>query len=198
MVGHYFHLVKPCVRDPVLYDGRWSLVKPNTVMWRTNPGKKMQALLQISATFLHKINLISWCCISCVRDWNVFWQLLCLCVALLLVFNLFMGAWRRAVGTRLYSDWHKFRNYEFVVHGMNEYKYRCVNLLKPTVYVMHQQFNLLNPTGYVTHQQFNLLKPTGHVMHQQNNIQQLYVLPTLYLCVLYLSENKQRLLPLTA
>ena len=43
-----------------------------------------------------------------------------------------------------------------------------------------------------------LLKPTGHVMHQQFNIQQLYVLPTLYLCVLYLSENKQRLVPLTA
>ena len=37
---------------------------------------------------------------------------------------------------------------------------------------------------------FNLLKPTGHVMHQQFNIQQLYVLPTLYLCVLYLSEKK--------
>ena len=35
-------------------------------------------------------------------------------------------------------------------------------------------------------------------MHQQFNIQQLYVLPTLYLCVLYLSENKQRLVPLTA
>ena len=32
-------------------------------------------------------------------------------------------------------------------------------------------------------QQFNLLKPTGHVMHQQFNIQQLYVLPTLHLCV---------------
>jgi hypothetical protein len=42
------------------------------------------------------------------------------------------------------------------------------------------------------------LNPTGHVMHQQFNIQQLYVLPTLYLCVLYLSENKQRLVPLTA
>ena len=42
------------------------------------------------------------------------------------------------------------------------------------------------------HFYFNLLKPTGHVMHQQFNIQQLYVLPTLYLCVLYLSENKQR------
>ena len=43
----------------------------------------------------------------------------------------------------------------------------------------------------------NRLKPTGYVMHQQFNIQQLYVLPTLYLCVLYLSENKQRLVPLT-
>jgi hypothetical protein len=34
------------------------------------------------------------------------------------------------------------------------------------------------------------------VMHHQFNIQQLYALPTLYLCVLYLSENKQRLVPL--
>jgi len=42
------------------------------------------------------------------------------------------------------------------------------------------------------------LKPTGHVMNQQFNIQQLYALPTLYLCILYLSENKQRLVPLTA
>ena len=45
---------------------------------------------------------------------------------------------------------------------------------------------------------FNLLKSTGHVMHQQFNVQQLYALPTLYLYVLYLSENKQRLVPLTA
>ena len=44
----------------------------------------------------------------------------------------------------------------------------------------------------------NLLKPTSHVMHQQFNIQQLYVLPALYLCVLYLFENKQRRVPLTA
>ena len=42
----------------------------------------------------------------------------------------------------------------------------------------------------------NLLNPTGYVMHQQFNIQQLYVLPTLYVCVLYLSENKERLVPL--
>ena len=51
----------------------------------------------------------------------------------------------------------------------------------------------------VHHQEhLKLLKPPGHVMHHQFNIQQLYALPTLYLCVLYLSENKQRLVPLTA
>jgi len=43
-----------------------------------------------------------------------------------------------------------------------------------------------------------LLKPIGYVMHNRFNIQQLYALPTLYLCVLYLSQNKQRLVPLTA
>ena len=48
------------------------------------------------------------------------------------------------------------------------------------------------------YQSVNLLKPTGYVMHQQFNIQQLYALPTHYLCVLYLSENKQRLVPPTA
>ena len=48
------------------------------------------------------------------------------------------------------------------------------------------------------HDEVNHLKPTGYVMHQQFNIQQLYVLPTLYLCALYLSENKQRLVPRTA
>ena len=37
----------------------------------------------------------------------------------------------------------------------------------------------------------NLLKPTGHVMHQQFNIQQLYVLLTLCICVfcIYLRTN---------
>jgi hypothetical protein len=44
----------------------------------------------------------------------------------------------------------------------------------------------------------NLLKLTFYVMHQQFNIQHLYALPTLHLCVLYLSENRQRLVPLTA
>jgi len=37
----------------------------------------------------------------------------------------------------------------------------------------------------VVHMNVNLLKPTGYVMHHQFNIQQLYALPTLYLCVLY-------------
>ena len=53
--------------------------------------------------------------------------------------------------------------------------------------------NFDEPSGSI-----DLLKPIGYVMHHQFNIQQLYALPTLYLCVLYLSENKQRLVPLTA
>ena len=44
----------------------------------------------------------------------------------------------------------------------------------------------------------NLLKSTGYVMHQQFNIQKLYALSTLHLCVLYLPENKKRRVPLTA
>ena len=44
---------------------------------------------------------------------------------------------------------------------------------------------------------FNPLNPTGYMIRQQFNIQQLYALPTLHLCVLYLSQNKQRLVPLT-
>jgi len=40
----------------------------------------------------------------------------------------------------------------------------------------------------------NLLKLSGYG-HQQFNIQQLYVLPTLYLCVFDLADNKQRLVP---
>ena len=55
-----------------------------------------------------------------------------------------------------------------------------------------------NKNGLLCTRLINLLKSTGYVMHQQFNIQQLHALPTLYLCVLYLSENKQRLVPLTA
>ena len=59
--------------------------------------------------------------------------------------------------------------------------------------------NVCDLNGDIYSSFFNHLKPTGHVMHhQQFNIQQLYALPTLYLCVLYLSEKKQRLVPLTA
>jgi hypothetical protein len=42
----------------------------------------------------------------------------------------------------------------------------------------------------------NLLKPAGSVMHQQVYMQQPYALPTLYLGVLHLSDDKQRLVPL--
>ena len=49
-------------------------------------------------------------------------------------------------------------------------------------------FGVILATSVIA-EQFNLLKPTGQVLHQQFNIQQLYVLLTLYLCVLYLSED---------
>ena len=61
-----------------------------------------------------------------------------------------------------------------------------------------QRLHILRSVMKINLKDINLLKPTGHVMHQQVNIQQLYVLPTLYLCVLYLSESKQRLVSITA
>ena len=80
--------------------------------------------------------------------------------------------------------------------SLPSYVVRCV----PTTCLFDKCANYLCTvvTLPVPHDAFNLLKPTGHVMHHQFNIQQLYALPTLYLCVLYLSENKQRLVPLTA
>ena len=62
--------------------------------------------------------------------------------------------------------------------------------------VLFSSLKQCSPKGYFEY--INLLNPTGHVMHQQFNIQQLYILPTLYLCVLCLYENKQRLMPLTS
>ena len=56
----------------------------------------------------------------------------------------------------------------------------------------------LNKAVWASYLKGYLFKPTGYVMHQQFKIQQLYALPTLYLRVLYLSENKQRLVSLTA
>ena len=69
----------------------------------------------------------------------------------------------------------------------------CIKILVKTDSVLNLSVYIIFCSSYI-----NLLKPTGHVMHQQFNIQQLYVLPTLYLCVFYLYENKQRLVPLTA
>ena len=67
-----------------------------------------------------------------------------------------------------------------------------------TVRKIHGMASLIILVDLTLTQFLNLLNPTGHVMHHQFNIKQLYVPPTLFLCVLYLSENKQRLLPLTA
>ena len=78
---------------------------------------------------------------------------------------------------------------------------KCLDLLKPTGYLMHQQFNPVNAE----------LNPICHLLalleahlifcvsRIRVNTQQLYTyaLPTLYSCVLYLSQNKQRLVSLT-
>ena len=42
--------------------------------------------------------------------------------------------------------------------------------------------------------QFNLLKPTGYLMHQQFNIQQLYALPTLCLFIYAVQQDTQSVL----
>ena len=64
--------------------------------------------------------------------------------------------------------------------------------------VLDESACIIDPESDISLHKINILKPTGYYMHQQFNIQQLYVLPSLYLCVLYLSENKQRFVPLTA
>ena len=85
----------------------------------------------------------------------------------------------------------------FLVIGVETNVCRCT--FNRYSVMMHLQNSLLESRCVaVALIALNFLKPTGHVMHQQFNTQQLYVLPTLYLCVLYLSENKQRLVPLTA
>jgi len=46
--------------------------------------------------------------------------------------------------------------------------------------------------------EINLLKPKTYCMNRQFDIQNFCVLPPVHLCVLYGSENKQRLYPYTA
>jgi hypothetical protein len=73
-----------------------------------------------------------------------------------------------------------------------------VNYLGGRISMLNEYSNHRTAAKWITRCNISLLKPTGYVMYHQFNIQQLYALPTLYLCVLYLSENKQRLVPLTA
>ena len=101
---------------------------------------------------------------------------------------------------------HKIHNcyvlhthYIFIFRMVFEKKIHCYRNCISLTKFQKQLFLCEEGTSFlVLFTRINLLKPTGHVMHQQFNIQQLYVLPTLYLCVLHLSENKQRLVPLTA
>ena len=80
-----------------------------------------------------------------------------------------------------------------IPYGTNSYEF-------PAFYE-HDHFpNLIqsNPAHTFVSHFFKLSKPSGAWCTNRFNIQQFYALPTLYLCVLYLSENKQRPVPLTA
>ena len=83
-----------------------------------------------------------------------------------------------------------------VFHGLSKLVYFLSYVIQ--LVSKHHKLSVQTDLTETPASKLNLLKPTGYVMHQQFNIQQLYVLPTLYLCVLYLSENKERLVPLTA
>ena len=79
------------------------------------------------------------------------------------------------------------------------YMYVCVCMCVCVyIYIYIYIYKSVGCVGYETVEAVSFCTVTGYVMHHQFNIQQLYALPTLYLCVLYLSENKQRLVPLTA
>ena len=96
--------------------------------------------------------------------------------------------------------WMKVEDSEFVSNHSN-HLFGYTKQRKANLSLLLSNAGVLCPSFCIGTSRFsgiNLLKPTGHVMHHQFNIQQLYALPTLYLCVLYLSENKQRLVPLTA
>jgi hypothetical protein len=86
------------------------------------------------------------------------------------------------MGNSCYQMFQNFFVFQFYVSKYNDqYEHKC-----PLCMVLKLS------------QHINLLKPTGYVMHQQFNIQQLYALLTLYLRVLYLSDNEEWLVPLTA
>ena len=110
------------------------------------------------------------------------------------------------VGHVINEPWSDCRseNYYYYYYYYYYYVYIVIDKFLGTVLpllwvTMHfLQSSKVSSSCFLTFTVNNLLKPAGCVMHQQFNIQQLYALPTLYLCVLYLSENKQRLVPLTA
>ena len=91
-------------------------------------------------------------------------------------------------------NWNKHKNIKITQTGRTRTRQR-------SAYVVHTPSDsritsCRNTPNLQFWNHFNLLKPTGYVMHHQFNIQQLYALPTLCLCVLYLSENKQRFMPI--
>ena len=70
--------------------------------------------------------------------------------------------------------------------------------LKALMYTALFYINLLKPTGYLMHQQFNLLKPSGFFMYHQVEHSKILYGACFALSVLYGHQNKQRLFPYTS
>jgi hypothetical protein len=136
----------------------------------------------------HHFNRCYWpqqrkACVNTSVNW--IWRRCSICNILLII--ILISPEQMVLG-KLYSE-YKNNDFGFYYHLVNY----ILTSVKQRFAIRRWRSSVLRHLFF-----FNLLKPTGYVMHQQFNIQQLYVLPTLYLCVLYLSENKQRLVPLTA
>ena len=58
---------------------------------------------------------------------------------------------------------------------------------KGKISILPQSWLTVDFQWSVTH--FNLLRPSSHLMHHQFNIQQLYALPALYLCFVFIWEQ---------
>jgi len=88
------------------------------------------------------------------------------------VFMCFVWIWEQTAIISLYStNWLVF----------------ITEIVFTTRYGLNLRVTYINPS-----------KPSGHYMYHQFDTQQFYVLPTVYLCILSESQNKQRLFPYAA
>ena len=116
-------------------------------------------------------------------------------------------AWSKLIIIFSASSWLILRNKYIEMHGQQNIKKKkntkCVDFSVTFTFNALSFVRVRFDTGRVWlspagrgHERFllsifqvNLLKPTGYVMYHQFNIQQLYALPTLYLCFVFIWEQ---------